>query len=77
MVKPGLVVIENSEDRALKDAAELLTGCLGKGYRQVLVLGLRGNGTFEMQASRTLDAIQTLGAIEHLKHHVLDGWRDK
>lgn len=69
-----VVVIETDRERLRKDASEVLASAMNQGYSQVLVMGMKGDGNFELRASRTMDAVATIGAIEHLKAYLFRAW---
>lgn len=58
-------------DASQRDAAAVLTEAIERDFDTVFVVGIK-DGNAHIKASRVISSVQALGAIELLKHNLLD-----
>ena len=61
---PGVLQAE-SVDRCLDDARE-------QGFESILIIGAMSDGTFHTSSSELKGKLQLIGALESIKHDILD-----
>lgn len=70
----NLRVLQTEKISCTQDASVLLKEAAGLGFEAVVILGVRA-GKVHLRASKHVNALQVIGALEAMKQHVVNHWK--
>lgn len=71
----SVVALKTERESLCEEAAKTLRDASAMEFVTVVIVGQRFDGTVWYGKSSTSSTLETLGALEHAKHEILEKWK--